>query len=175
MKNRIARQLTFKVALVIFGGMLVYAAFQYLSGQAGPVELLFRHLWHTVVLGVLIYVFLMLWLRTALLKPINQIVVHANRLSQGVFQRWNYSKSRNEIDQVTAMMNRMADHLNLIKQTSWRKYAETIESHLESLRGREDLPLQVQSELADIRDSLRKMDVAIMGFAENLSNPAEQW
>ena len=175
MKNRLARQLTFKVAACILGGMLIYAAFQYLSGQGGPVELIFRHVWHTAVLGGLIYVFLILWLRSALLKPINQIAAHANQLSKGVFQRWNYTKSRNEIDQVTSMMNRLADHLNAIRRTPWRKYAETIESHLESLRDREDLSLQVHGELVDIRDSLLKMDVAIMGFVESLSNPAEQW
>lgn len=175
MESRIARQLTLNVALVILGGMLIYAAFQYLFEQTSPVELLIRHLWHTVLLGVFIYVFLMMWLRAALLRPLNQIVAHANRLSKGVFQRWNYTKSRNEIDQVTAMMNRLADHLNAIRRTPWMKYAETIESHLESLSDRVDLPLQVHGELADIRDSLRKMDVAVIGFVESLSNPAEQW
>jgi len=175
MKNRLARQLTFKVGIVILGGMLVYAVFQYLAGEAGPLELFIRHLWHTVILGLLIYGFLLLWLRSTFLRPVKQIVAHANRLSQGDFRRWKYSKSSNEIDQVTAVMNRMAEHLNFIKQTSWRKYAETIELHLQSLHERGDLPLQVQGELTDIRDSLHKMDVAILGFVENLADPVDQW
>lgn len=166
MKNKLARQITIEVALVIFGGMLVCAAFQHLTGEAGPVELIFRHLWHSVVLGILVYGFLLFRLRSLVLFPLNQLFYHAHDMAKGVFQHEPYQQTHNEIDEVTSMMNRMAEHMKELRETDWKDHADAIELHLEQLREIPELPMEAREELEEVRDSLQKLDVSIMRFVE---------
>lgn len=166
MKNKLAQQIALDVAVVIFGGMLVYAAYQFMTGEAGPFELFFRHLWHTVVLAVLVYGFLLLRLRSRVLKPLDLLYFHATEMSRGIFEKCTYPETHNEIDQITTTMNNMAKQLNVVKNASWQDYAEVIERHLSGLRGRETLSADVREELMQIRDCLRKMEIAFVGIKE---------
>lgn len=166
MKNKLAQQIAFDVAVVIFGGMLIYASYQFLTGEAGPIDLIFRHLWHTVVLGVLVYGFLLLRLRSRILRPLDLLFFHAGEMSRGVFKQCDYPETKNEIDQITSTMNSMAKQLNTVQNASWQDYANVIERHLNGLRGRDGLSPDVRSELMQIRDCLRKMELAFVGIKE---------
>jgi len=166
MRNKLAQQIALDVAFVILGGMLVYASYQFLTGEEGPIELFFQHLWHTVVLAVLVYGFLLLRLRSRVLRPLDLLYYHARDMSRGVFEKYPYPETHNEIDHVTSTMNAVANHLNTIKNASWKDYADTIECQLDGLRQRQALPSDVREELTEIRDGLRKMELTIVGFRE---------
>jgi len=174
MKSTLTRQITIQVALVIFAAMLVYAIFQYLAGEVHPVTLLLRHLWHTIVLGIMIYAFLLWRLRTLVFRPLQAIFFHGYEMSKGEFRSREYPKTHNEMDQVSGMMNLIAEHLAVIRQTSWKGHADSIERHLESLRARQGLPMDVHDDLAAIRDSLRKMEAAVMRFVEIPAWPSDE-
>ena len=76
MKGKLTRQITLQVALVLFGAMLVYAVFQYVAGEARPAILFFRHLWHTVILGLLVYLVLLWRLRSLVFGALEKILLH---------------------------------------------------------------------------------------------------
>ena len=167
MKSKLARQITLEVAAVILGVMLIYAVFQFLVGEAHPVTLLFRHLWHTVVLGTLVYLMLIWRFQALFLRPLRNVFSHGNEMSKGTFRRREYSKTHNELDQLTGMMNLIAAHLQFVQQTPWSEYADSVEKHLELLRARDDLPMGAYADLGGMRDNLRNMEVAIMQFLES--------
>lgn len=170
MKGTLARQITYQVALVIFGAMLVYAGFQYFSGDTQPAALFLKHLWHTAVLGGLIYIVLLWRLRALLMRPLEQVFFHGYEMSQGRFKRQDYPRTGNEIDHVTAIMNQIAGHLELAQGASWKEHADAIERHIEILRNREDLPVDVRSGLLSTRDHLRKMQAAALELAETVEH-----
>lgn len=173
MKSALARQISIQVALVIFGAMLLYAVLQMVNGEAGPVQLLVRHLWHTLALGGLVYVVLLWRLRKLVLGPLQQVFQQGYQMTQGKFEHKEYVRADNEIDRVGDMMNLIAEHLKFLRSTSWKDYADSIERHIEFIKGRDDLPLDVVSDLACVESELRKMEVAIMRFIEAPSRPEE--
>ena len=172
MKTKLTRQITIEVALVVFGGMLIYAIFQYYAGEAIAIDLFVHHLWHTVLLAILIYAVLLYRLRALVFRPLEETFLHAYRMSTGNFEPHEYSTANNEIDDVTRMMNQMAIGLESITRQSWKEYADAMDRHLKYLQGWDKLTPGIHGELTEIRDNLLKMELTIGKVVEAGTRPS---
>lgn len=161
MKKTLGQQLAFNLAIAICGGVFMHAFYLILTGEKEPLSLLFQDLTQALGLGLLVYGFLLLHLRSCLLKPLDMLHSHARDMSRGVFYQCDYLKTKNQIDQITSAMNSMARHLNKMKNAAWTDYAEVIKHHLTGRKNRDILPPDVQNELMQIGDCLGRMEAAM--------------
>lgn len=163
--SALARQIAVETGLVIFFAMLAYAIFQYLTGQHSPLELLLRHLWHSVVLGLVVYVTLLWRLRHLVLEPLRAVTRHGRELMVGRFVEHDYPRAHNEIDEVGAMMNRMAAHLHTLQGTCWEDYARSMDRHITEVRRQANVSPDVLSDLSSVRRELERLETAARRFS----------
>lgn len=162
MENKLARQIGFEVTATFVGSVMAFAGFRALAVSAESASTFTHYFWTAGFLGALVYLLLVVRLRKRILRPLGEISDHVEDLSMGIFQKWGYPEFHNELDEVAAMMNYVADHNNNL-QNSWRTLSFAIAPHMAKLRGCEDLPENLRADLDETWDHLRGMDESIMG------------
>jgi hypothetical protein len=161
MRAKLTYQIALQSALAVFGGMLAYALYQSWSGGVNAFELIGRHAWHSLALGLLIFLFLHWRLKKLVYDPIEAIIEHGQQMAVGTFEYRQYPRTDNELEEIMETMNIIAAHLNLAKQTPWKEYAETMERALRAIRLLWDPPPDLLAEIQMVRDNLRKMEFSI--------------
>jgi nitrate/nitrite-specific signal transduction histidine kinase len=112
MKAEKQRSLSLVVALWTAGAialaMGVYATFQYFTvPERTLLELVMEHLWHVLVLGLLIYVLCWLVFRIILLRPLNQIYMHLYGVGTGRLEPLQLSTRIRELQTIAEGVNVM--------------------------------------------------------------------
>jgi len=93
-------------ASAIAVSMGVYAVFQYYSTPGSAVmDLFLKHLWHVLVLGIMIYVLLWFILKKVLLKPIQRIHLHLYKVSTGRIEPLELETNVQELDTIVKGIN----------------------------------------------------------------------
>ncbi|MCB2141354.1 hypothetical protein KQH29_00260 [bacterium] len=188
LKSKFASQVAIQSGLVVLGTMLLYAILQYRWGEASLAELLLRHAWHSLAITILVFLFLQWRLTRLVYHPIESILEHGHEMANGVFRFKRYPTTGNELEDIMHTMNFMAAHLERAKATPWKHYAESIDTFLEMIQSREDLPIEIQAEIKMISDNLHNMEFSVaqhlprirpskpagvMGSAKDRDNPVE--
>ena len=95
-------------ALVIAVCVGVYGVFQYIQMPEMSVRVLvFRHMWHVLVLGAIIHLFCWFILHWLLIRPINQIYIHLYQLGAGQLKNIEVDTSIIELRTIIEGMNLM--------------------------------------------------------------------
>lgn len=161
MKSKLALQISRQAGMIIFGSMLLYAMVLTDFNADQIDSLFFRHAWHSLAIGILIYLFLQWRLRTVIFRPLQTVLEHGHEMAHGQFRFKHYPQTQNEFDELMHTMNYLSAHLEHSRQTPWTEYANTIDSFLTMIRSREDLPIDVQADLCLVIDNLRNMEWAV--------------
>lgn len=162
MENKLAIQIGFEVTATFVGSVMAFAGFRALAVNAESASTFTHYFWTAGFLGALVYLLLLIRLRKRIIRPLGEVADHVEDLSMGIFQKWGYPEFHNELDEVAAMMNYVADYNNNL-QNSWRTLSFAIAPHMAKLRGCEDLPENLRADLDETWDHLRGMDESIMG------------
>lgn len=107
-KRSLSLLVSFWSAVGIASAMAIYAVIQYFTWPgASATQLFVTHLWHVLVLGLVIYAIMRLVFGRVVLKPINRINRHLYGVSTGRIVSLKLQSGVTEIDKLVAGINVM--------------------------------------------------------------------
>ncbi len=162
----------FWTAIAIALSMGIYAVLQYsLVPNVTLSELLLNHLWHVLVLGAVIYLFLWLIFRNVLLRPLQQIYLHLYAVGTGRLKELVLPTTVREIqtlvEGVNLMIRRMEQGLD---NESLANYLQEIETLRDLLKAAD---LEDVEQAGMIMECLTKLERAVLLLIRSVTGNAK--
>lgn len=119
-------------AVVIAAVMAVFAAYEYFATPgASAADLLIRHGWHVLIIGVVVYAVLWLTLRRLVLRPIRIVGAHLYGVGTGVVEPLDLDTGVTEIEALVSSVNLMIQRM---RQGHDGEALDTVQEDLFALR-----------------------------------------
>jgi methyl-accepting chemotaxis protein len=158
-KRSLSYLVAFWSALAIAISMGIYAIFQYFTSPGKTIGGLFlEHLWHVLVLGVVIYGLLWIVLRRSLLRPIQKIYLHLYKVGTGRVEPLVLQTRIRELETIVEGVNVMIERMGQSFPAD-----EIADAREAAKKAYEKAPQEAQA----ILDNLARLQESIVQSANN--------
>lgn len=105
------------IVLTIAAGMAIYAFFEYAYVPGVTVaEIVLEHVWHVLVLGLVIYALCLVLLRRVVVRPLELLRLHLRRVSSGELDELVVATSVTEVRHIVDGINGMIHRMKAARQ-----------------------------------------------------------